>query len=195
VSNLKFSLSRFGIVASCTVAILVADVFLTSWYIGVGKQQLRRKSERLMEQISEQIDDYKNRTEKSEQEYWKLFANSKDKSMTFAVHAPPTPKTTHESSSPAIGHLKTRDKLITIRTGSDEPLYSVKSEDGTVLAVNVSATDLHARFPELKDLMERSIADWAGLDSQFRPIDSPIVHMPQPTYENRTIIIEHNNDR
>ena len=123
-----------------------------------------------------------------------LSANSEDEPMKFAVQAQPTPNTMQESNVPVIGHLKTRDKLITIRTGSDGPLYTVKSKDGTVLAVNLPAEDLYAMFPELKDLMERGIADWAGLDPKFRTIDSPIVHVPAPTYETKTIIIEHNND-
>jgi hypothetical protein len=69
-------------------------------------------------------------------------------------------------SGSVIGHLKTRDKLITIRTGSHGPVYTVKSEDGTVLAVNLPASEISARFPDLKGIVERGVARgrvWAGL--------------------------------
>ena len=69
-------------------------------------------------------------------------------------------------ANPVIGHLKMRDKLITIRTGSVGPLYTVKSEDGKVLAVDLDSAELSARFPELKDVVERGFADWAGNDLQ-----------------------------
>ncbi len=39
--------------------------------------------------------------------------------------------------SAVIGHLQTIDKFITIRTGPDGPLYTVKSNTGKVLAVDL----------------------------------------------------------
>jgi len=110
-----------------------------------------------------------------------------------AIHAGPAPRTA-PSSGYIVGHLKTRDKLITIRTGTDGPLYTVKSEDGTVLAVDLPAEELSAKFPELRGVVEQGIADWAGLDPQYRTIESPIEYVPTQTYGTRTIIIEHNND-
>lgn len=90
-----------------------------------------------------------------------------------------------ESSTPVVGHLKTREKVITIRSGRDGPLYTVKSEDGTVLAVDLSAEDLSAKFPKLKGVVEGGIADWAGMDLPQQTIESS-------TYETTTII-ERNN--
>ncbi|MDB9822292.1 hypothetical protein OAC89_01150 [Deltaproteobacteria bacterium] len=68
---------------------------------------------------------------------------------------------------PVIGHLKTRDKLITIRLGSDGPLYTVKSHDGKVIAMDLPADELYAQFPELKDMVERGIAGWATIDPEI----------------------------
>jgi len=66
--------------------------------------------------------------------------------------------------SAVIGHLQTIDKLITIRTGPDGPLYTVKSDSGEVLAVDLPLRELSAKFPELKAVVEKGVANWAGMD-------------------------------
>ena len=63
-----------------------------------------------------------------------------------------------------IGHLKTKDKSVTIHVGPDGPLYTVTSKSGEVLAVNLSTRELSENFPELQDVAEKGIADWAGMD-------------------------------
>jgi hypothetical protein len=74
-----------------------------------------------------------------------------------------------------IGHLKTKDKYITIRKGPDGPLYTVKSKDGKTLAMDLPAEKLYAEFPELKDVLERSIAiDDARLLLRNQKIKAPI---------------------
>ncbi len=85
-----------------------------------------------------------------------------------------SPSAEQESSGPIVSHLKTRDKLITIRAGSEGPMYTVKSEDETVLAADLPAEELYAKFPELKGAVERGIANWAGLDPQYRSVDDSI---------------------
>ncbi len=93
------------------------------------------------------------------------------------------------SGGSVIGRLKTRDKFITIRTGADGPLYTVKSKEGKTLAMDIPAAQLSARFPELKDVVERGIAgDDASLSPRYWQIKAPI-----DSNETRTIIIEHNN--
>lgn len=62
------------------------------------------------------------------------------------------------SGYPVIGHLEKRDKIITIRTGPDGPLYTVETKDGKILAVNLPAEKLFAEFPELKNVLERGLA-------------------------------------
>ena len=95
-----------------------------------------------------------------------------DAQRSRAVPTPTTVTTAREegpapgqrAASVAIGQMKTRDKLITIRTGPDGPLYTVKSEDGKVLAADLPAADISAKFPDLKGVVEGGVADWAGMD-------------------------------
>ncbi len=86
---------------------------------------------------------------------------SADPSSTGPI-APASPSTETESAEPVVGHLKTRDKVITIRTGAAGPLYTVTSENGTVLATDLSPAELSARFPDLERVVKSGIADWAG---------------------------------
>ena len=79
-----------------------------------------------------------------------------------------------KSAHPIIGHPKTRDKLITIRTEPDGPLYTVKSSSGQVLAVDLPAAKLTAKFPELKDIIEHGIANWAGLNYRYQKTSNSI---------------------
>lgn len=67
---------------------------------------------------------------------------------------------------PVIGHLKKRDRVITISKGPDGPLYSVKTENGRTLAVNLSAEKLYAEFPDLKSVIEKGMA---VDDAAYRP--------------------------
>jgi len=93
------------------------------------------------------------------------------------------------SDHPVVGHLKTRDKLITIRSGPDGPLYTVKSQDGRVLAVDLPASQLATRFPGLEDIVEGGIADWAGIDEKYRSVQSPANVAPY-TRDTTTVIID-----
>ncbi|MFC1451818.1 PEGA domain-containing protein [Verrucomicrobiota bacterium] len=77
------------------------------------------------------------------------------------------------SACPSIGHLRTRDKLITIRTGPDGPLWTVRSDSGAVLAEDLSAAALSAKFPELRDVVEGGIADWAGISPEHQVVRVP----------------------
>ncbi len=73
-----------------------------------------------------------------------------------------------ESKYPVIGQFKTRDKLIIISTGPNCPLYTLKLSSGQVLAMDLPADKFTAKFPELKDLIEHGIANWAGTDSKYQ---------------------------
>lgn len=68
------------------------------------------------------------------------------------------------SANPTIGHLQTRAQRVTIHAGPEGPLYTVYSEAGQILAMDIPAEEVSRRFPELKMVMERGIADWAGLE-------------------------------
>jgi len=62
------------------------------------------------------------------------------------------------SAYPVIGHLRTKNKFITIQTGPNGPLYTVEAKDGKILAVNLPAEKLYAEFPELRKVLEQGIA-------------------------------------
>lgn len=85
-----------------------------------------------------------------------------------------TARVTTPVTTPVIGHLKTRDKLITVQIGQNGPLYNVASNEGTVLAMDLSETDLVAQFPELKEVIEQGVADWADLDLRHQETPEPV---------------------
>jgi len=77
------------------------------------------------------------------------------------------PEEGEKSEGSVIGHLKTRNQVITITAGPDGPLYTIKSEEGGLIALNISGEELAARFPDLHEMIEKSLADpkiWAGTD-------------------------------
>ncbi len=77
------------------------------------------------------------------------------------------PEEGERSEGSVIGHLKTRDQVITITAGPDGPLYTIKSKEGELIASNLSGEELASRFPDLHEKIEKSLADpkiWAGTD-------------------------------
>ena len=83
-----------------------------------------------------------------------------------------------QSKGSVIGSLKTRDQVITITAGPDGPLYTIKSKEGGLIAINISGEELASRFPDLHEKMEKSLADpkiWAGIDlsRHEKPVEVP----------------------
>ena len=77
------------------------------------------------------------------------------------------PEKGEQSKGSVIGHLKTRDQVITITAGPDGSLYTIKSKEGGMIALNISDEELASRFPDLHEKIEKSLADpkiWAGTD-------------------------------
>jgi hypothetical protein len=77
------------------------------------------------------------------------------------------PEEGEQTKGSIIGRLKTRDRVITITSGSDGPLYTIESKDGEMIATNLSGEELATRFPALYEKIEKSLADpkiWAGTD-------------------------------
>ena len=69
-----------------------------------------------------------------------------------------------ESSGKAIiGQIRTKDKILIIRSGDDGFLYTVKSKDGGLLATDLKTEELGSKFPDLKDVVERGLAGDASL--------------------------------
>jgi len=62
------------------------------------------------------------------------------------------------SAHAVIGHLKTRDRIITISTGPSGLCYTVKARDSKVLAEELAEDELYSRFPELKEVLDRGLA-------------------------------------
>jgi hypothetical protein len=77
------------------------------------------------------------------------------------------------SGCPVIGRLVTAGKVITIRTGPAGPLFTVSSADGALLAAGLSSGELSDRFPDLKEVVEEGVADWAGIDPQYQAAPHP----------------------
>ena len=88
-------------------------------------------------------------------------ATPKDEMVVFQ------PEEGNQSKGSVIGCLKTKDQVITITTGPDGPLYTIKSKEGRLIALNLSGEELASRFPDLHEKIEKSVADsktWAGTD-------------------------------
>jgi hypothetical protein len=77
------------------------------------------------------------------------------------------PEEGKQTEGSVIGRLKTRDRVITITSGPDGPLYTIESKEGELIAPNLSGEELATRFPALYEKIEKSLADpkiWAGTD-------------------------------
>ena len=60
---------------------------------------------------------------------------------------------------PVIGHLETRDRILTIQSGPDGLRYLVMTKEGQVLHENLSEEQLKAQVPEIHELIKTSVAD------------------------------------
>ena len=90
-----------------------------------------------------------------------------------AVH----PEEGKPSKGSVIGHLETRDQVITIAAGPDGPLYTIKSKEGQLIALNLSGKELATRFPALHEKIEKSLAEpkiWAGTDLHLKEVQFEI---------------------
>ena len=61
-----------------------------------------------------------------------------------------------------LGHLETNRHLVTIYAGNSAS-YTVRNRDGKVLAEQITARELHTRFPELASINDATTVAWAGL--------------------------------
>ena len=90
------------------------------------------------------------------------------------VSAPGTPATgtTCSENVGVLGYLEFRDKMVTIRDGSEGPFYSVAAKDGKVLAQRLSMRQFQAQFPELYEKLKKATA---ANDARAGSIDSRAV--------------------
>jgi hypothetical protein len=62
-----------------------------------------------------------------------------------------------------IGHLEHRNRVVTIKTGAQGVVYSVRDRDGKILFDNLTASQLKMESPELHDFIEAATAGQADL--------------------------------
>lgn len=82
----------------------------------------------------------------------------------------------HSSGRPIIGQLRTKDKVLIIRSAADGQIYTVKSKEGDTIAVDLNALELDAKFPELKEVVKKGLAG----DASLRSNDRIIYNAPTP---------------
>jgi hypothetical protein len=74
-----------------------------------------------------------------------------------------------EKASPendvVIGHLQSRDKIVTISKGQKGTVYTVKSKDGKTLNADLSEKDFEAKYPTLYQQVKYGLA---GNDATLR---------------------------
>lgn len=93
---------------------------------------------------------------------------------------PKTPTVAHlkDERYIALGEIRSRDRIIVILSGPNGPAYTVKSEDGTILATRLSEAEILARFPELGDaIAEGFIASRWHPVSRDASLDVPPVRV------------------
>ena len=79
--------------------------------------------------------------------------------------------TTHAEEPVAITRLVMRDQVVAITSGSDGLQYSVFTQDGSVLAANISEDQFAQKHPDLYEQVRPAIAGlatpgvniWAGM--------------------------------
>jgi hypothetical protein len=57
-----------------------------------------------------------------------------------------------------IGHLQTRDKIVTILRSEKGTVYTVKTKDGKILAENLSEQSLETKYPTVFRQMKNGLA-------------------------------------
>jgi hypothetical protein len=68
-------------------------------------------------------------------------------------------------SYPVIGFLKTNEHTITLQLGpNNQSLYTVRTHKGRLVADSLPESELVAKLPQLKTLIEEGMADGASLN-------------------------------
>jgi hypothetical protein len=72
------------------------------------------------------------------------------------------------SDLPVIGYIEKRGRTITVRAGTNGPVYSVKTAEGKVLCDNLSKEQLSAQAPELREFLKTAVASTPGTKTDAR---------------------------
>jgi hypothetical protein len=86
--------------------------------------------------------------------------------ITDTTHITAHTTGTAVAESPLIATLRGRNQIIAIRAGAYEPVFSVQSRDGAVLAHNMTLSQLAQQKPDTARAVQRlqASAMWAGVD-------------------------------
>ena len=79
-------------------------------------------------------------------------------------------KQSHQSANmkgSVIGHLESRNRIITITSGPKGPLYTVKTKDGKTLATKIDEKALQAQYPDIYHELKSGVA---GDDATVHPL-------------------------
>jgi hypothetical protein len=84
--------------------------------------------------------------------------------------APQIPKTPETGPFVVIGHLQHRDRIVTVKSGNQGPVYSVSTADGKTLFENLTAEQLKTESPEIYNVIDRANVRQAELLATEAPV-------------------------
>jgi hypothetical protein len=87
-----------------------------------------------------------------------------------------------QNGSVVIGHIKTRDRVVTILKTAEGSRYTVKTSDGRTLDARINGEEFKARYPLLHDQMENGRAE---IDAGLRINSSTIKNIQRERLMNR----------
>lgn len=75
-----------------------------------------------------------------------------------------------EKEAPVVARIATRDRIVVIKSGSEGPQYTVKTEKGEVLDANLSDRDFQTKHRDIYERIKPAIANpngkeilWGGI--------------------------------
>jgi hypothetical protein len=83
-------------------------------------------------------------------------------------------KNDEQNAGVVIGHIKTRDRVVTIRRTKEGNRYTVKTLNGKTLDARINDKDFKARYPLLHDKLQTGLANndaTLRTDPKFRELD------------------------
>lgn len=89
---------------------------------------------------------------------------------TPQAKAPQIPIAPETGPFVVIGHLQHRDRVVTIKSGTQGPVYSVHTADGKSLFENLTAEQLKTRSPEIYNVIDRAHVGQAELLATEAPV-------------------------
>jgi|TARA_Y100000310_G_scaffold208693_1_gene209304 hypothetical protein len=79
-----------------------------------------------------------------------------------------------DSEYPLLGQLKTRDHLILMVMGPEEPLYTISNNEGEVLVSQRTGAEIKAENMELFALVQELIANQHGKGASFIDVQAEV---------------------